>query len=65
MIEVLYLLIFAGVLFFTGVTLFGVMLSIGVSFLFILAFGMFAIFIKMLPWLLMIMLGIWLLKKFA
>lgn len=33
MVEVLYLLIFAGVLFFTGVTLFGVLLSIGLSFL--------------------------------
>ncbi|SJN60108.1 envelope stress response protein PspG [Vibrio ruber] len=63
MVEVLYLLIFAGVLFFTGVTLFGVLLSIGLSFLFVLAFGMFAMFIKMLPWLLLIMLGVWLWKK--
>ncbi|WP_232471960.1 envelope stress response protein PspG [Vibrio gazogenes] len=65
MIELLYLLIFAGVLFFTGVTLFGVMLSIGLSFLFVLAFGMFAMLIKMLPWLLVIVLGIWLFKKYA
>lgn len=40
-------------------------LSIGLSFLFVLAFGMFAMLIKMLPWLLVIVLGIWLFKKYA
>ncbi|SMS03065.1 phage shock protein G [Vibrio mangrovi] len=63
MMEVLFLLIFVGVLFFTGLTVLGVVLSIGLSFLFVLAFGMLAVFLKMLPWLLIIMIGIWLFKK--
>jgi phage shock protein G len=65
MIEILFLFCFAGLLFFTGITVMGILLSVGLSFFFIVVFGMLAVFLKLIPWLLVIVIGIWAVKKFV
>lgn len=65
MFELLFLFVFVGVLFFTGVTVMTVSLAIGVSFLLMFVMGMLGFVLKLLPWLIVIGISVWIYKNYV
>ncbi len=65
MFELLFLFVFLGVLFFTGVTMLTVFLAIGVSFFMMFLMGMLGFALKLLPWIIVIAIGVWLYKNYT
>ncbi|WP_434357169.1 envelope stress response protein PspG [Parasalinivibrio latis] len=63
MAELLFLVGFALMLVVTGVSFLGVALALGVAFVLMLVAGMVGVMFKLLPWLLVIAVGIWLWRK--
>lgn len=64
MFELLFLFVFLGVLFFTGVTMVTVFLAIGISIFMMFLMGMLGFALKLLPWLIVIALGVWFYKNY-
>ncbi|GAL08399.1 probable exported protein YPO0318 [Photobacterium aphoticum] len=54
MVELLFLLAFAGVLFFTGISIVGMALAVAVGFVVMAVAGMIGMVFKLLPWLILI-----------
>lgn len=65
MFELLFLFVFLGVLFFTGVTMVTVFLAIGISIFMMFLMGMLGFALKLLPWLIVIALGVWFYKNYV
>ena len=63
MFELIFLLVFLGVLVFTGVTMMTVFIAVGVSFLMMFLLGMVGFALKLLPWLIVIAIGVWFFKS--
>lgn len=63
MFEFIFLLVFLGMLLFTGVTMVTVFLAIGAAFLVMFLLGMLGFALKLLPWLIVIGLVVWFFKN--
>ncbi|ODP98307.1 MULTISPECIES: envelope stress response protein PspG [Salinivibrio] len=63
MIEILFLIGFAVVLFMTGVSIMGMVLAMLAGFAVMMLAGMIGTLLKLLPWLLVIALVVWLVKR--
>ncbi|MGF1689082.1 envelope stress response protein PspG [Photobacterium japonica] len=63
MIELLFLLAFAGVLFFTGISIMGMALAVAVGFVAMAVAGMIGMVFKLLPWLILIAVVVWLYRS--
>ncbi|UTV27490.1 envelope stress response protein PspG [Photobacterium atrarenae] len=63
MIEFLFLVAFAFVLLFTGVSLVGMAVAVFAGFVVMALVGMLGIVLKLLPWLILIAVGIWLYRR--
>ncbi|GHA66633.1 envelope stress response protein PspG [Photobacterium aphoticum] len=59
MVELLFLLAFAGVLFFTGISIVGMALAVAVGFVVMAVAGMIGMVFKLLPWLILIAVVVW------
>ncbi|OAN19315.1 phage shock protein G [Photobacterium jeanii] len=59
MMEILFLLAFCFVLIFTGVSMLGMVLAIAAGFAVMALIGMLGVMFKLLPWLILIAVGVW------
>ncbi|EEZ01374.1 MULTISPECIES: envelope stress response protein PspG [Vibrio] len=62
MFELIFILVFAATLLVTGITLVSVFGAIALAFLVMALFGMLGIVLKLLPWLVVILVVIWLMR---
>lgn len=62
MFELIFILVFAATLLVTGITLMSVFGAIALAFLIMALFGMLGIVLKLLPWLLVVLVVIWLMR---
>ncbi|TXZ74895.1 envelope stress response protein PspG [Vibrio mimicus] len=62
MFELIFILVFAATLLVTGITLMSVFGAIALAFLIMALFGMLGIVLKLLPWLLVVLVVIWLMS---
>lgn len=62
MLEILFLLSFAFILMFTGVTMISLIAATVVGFVIMLLAGMVGVMFKMLPWIIVIAIGVWFFK---
>lgn len=62
MIEFLFLLAFAFVLVFTGVSIVGMLFAVLIGFVVMALAGMIGMMFKLLPWLILIAVAVWLYK---
>jgi phage shock protein G len=63
MFEFIFLLVFLGVLLFTGVTMLTVFFALGAAFVMMFLLGMLGFALKLLPWLIVIGLVVWFFKN--
>ncbi|PSW29034.1 envelope stress response protein PspG [Photobacterium phosphoreum] len=63
MFEFLFLVAFTLVLIFTGVSLIGVLIAVAVGFAVMAVVGMLGLVFKLLPWIIVIALGIWFFRE--
>ncbi|MDG3084732.1 envelope stress response protein PspG [Vibrio hannami] len=63
MFEFIFLLVFLGMLLFTGISFIAVFGAIAISFLVMFMAGMVGFVFKLLPWLIVIGLGVWFYKS--
>ncbi|NAW57391.1 MULTISPECIES: envelope stress response protein PspG [unclassified Vibrio] len=63
MFELIFVLVFMATLLVTGMTLVSVLGAIALAFVVMLALGMVGIFIKLIPWLIVIGVGYWFFKN--
>ncbi len=63
MFELIFFLSFLGILVFTGITMMSVFFAIGISFVVMLLLGMLGLALKLLPWLVVIGVGVWFFKN--
>ncbi|PSW10484.1 envelope stress response protein PspG [Photobacterium sanctipauli] len=59
MVELLFLIAFAIVLFFSGISMIGMVLAVAAGFVVMAIAGMIGVMFKMLPWLILIAVVIW------
>lgn len=59
MIELLFLMAFAFVLLFTGISVLGMVLAVAAGFAVMAVVGMIGVMFKLLPWLIVIAIGVW------
>ncbi len=64
MSELLFLIVFIAILILTGLTIKGVLLAIVVAAAVLFLLGMVGLAIKLLPWVIVVALGIWFYKKY-
>ncbi|EEX66987.1 envelope stress response protein PspG [Vibrio metoecus] len=62
MFELIFILVFAATLLVTGITLLSVFGAMALAFLIMALFGMLGIVLKLLPWLLIVLLVVWLMR---
>ncbi|ENM5895484.1 envelope stress response protein PspG [Vibrio mimicus] len=62
MFELIFILVFAATLLVTGITLMSVFGAIALAFLIMALFGMLGIVLKLFPWLLVVLVVIWLMR---
>lgn len=62
MFELIFILVFATTLLITGITMLSVFGAIALAFLVMSLFGMLGIVFKLLPWLLVVLVVIWLMR---
>lgn len=60
MLEIFFLIGFVLMLMLTGVSLLGVLAALFAAALFMLVGGIFAVALKLLPWLILAVIGVWL-----
>jgi len=63
MIEFLFLIVFAVVLVFTGISVLGVVLAVMAGFAIMAVAGMIGVVIKLLPWIILIAVVVWFYRK--
>ncbi|MDP4495879.1 envelope stress response protein PspG [Vibrio cholerae] len=65
MFELIFIFVFAATLLVTGITLISVFGAIALAFLIMALFGMLGIVLKLLPWLLVVLVVVWLMRDKA
>lgn len=65
MFELIFILVFAATLLVTGVTLATVIAGVLFSFVVMLLLGMVGVVLKLLPWIIVIALGVWFFKTYV
>jgi phage shock protein G len=65
MFELIFILVFFATLLVTGVTLFTVFAAVAFSVVVMFLLGMVGAIIKLIPWLIVIAIGIWFFKSFV
>ncbi|WP_217535524.1 envelope stress response protein PspG [Vibrio cholerae] len=65
MFELIFIFVFAATLLVTGITLISVFGAIALAFLIMALLGMLGIVLKLLPWLLVVLVVIWLMRDKA
>ncbi|WP_119468812.1 envelope stress response protein PspG [Vibrio cholerae] len=65
MFELIFIFVFAATLLGTGITLMSVFGAMALAFLIMALFGMLGIVLKLLPWLLVVLGGVWLMRDKA
>ncbi|MEZ9340915.1 envelope stress response protein PspG [Vibrio splendidus] len=65
MFELIFVLIFVATLLVTGITFMTVLAATGIALVVMLVLGMMGVVFKLLPWLIVIALGIWFFKNFV
>ncbi|EGQ7642089.1 envelope stress response protein PspG [Vibrio cholerae] len=65
MFELIFIFVFATTLLVTGLTLMSVFGALALAFLIMALFGMLGIVLKLLPWLLVVLVVIWLMRDKA
>lgn len=65
MFELIFIFVFAATLLVTGITLISVFGAMVLAFLIMALFGMLGIVLKLLPWLLVVLVVIWLMRDKA
>ncbi|EII3003473.1 envelope stress response protein PspG [Vibrio cholerae] len=65
MFELIFIFVFAATLLVTGITLISVFGAMALAFLVMALFGMLGIVFKLLPWLLVVLVVIWLMRDKA
>ncbi|HGH6009305.1 TPA: envelope stress response protein PspG [Vibrio cholerae] len=65
MFELIFIFVFAATLLVTGITLISVFGAMALAFLIVALFGMLGIVLKLLPWLLVVLVVIWLMRDKA
>ncbi|MBO1368038.1 envelope stress response protein PspG [Vibrio cholerae] len=65
MFELIFIFVFAATLLVTGITLMSVFGAMALAFLIMALFGMLCIVLKLLPWLLVVLVVIWLMRDKA
>ncbi|ELJ8645805.1 envelope stress response protein PspG [Vibrio cholerae] len=65
MFELIFIFVFAATLLVTGITLMSVFGALALAFLIMALFGMLGIVLKLLPWLLVVLVVIWLMRDKA
>ncbi|OBU15581.1 phage shock protein G [Photobacterium aquimaris] len=63
MFEFLFLVAFTLVLVFTGVSLIGLLIAVAAGFAVMAVVGMLGLVFKLLPWIIVIALGIWFFRE--
>ncbi|EOX1521192.1 envelope stress response protein PspG [Vibrio cholerae] len=65
MFELIFIFVFAATLLVTGITLMSVFGAVALAFLIMALFGMLGIVLKLLPWLLVVLVVVWLMRDKA
>ncbi|ENH9245464.1 envelope stress response protein PspG [Vibrio cholerae] len=65
MFELIFIFVFAATLLVTGLTLMSVFGALALAFLIMALFGMLGIVLKLLPWLLVVLVVVWLMRDKA
>lgn len=65
MFELIFILVFAATLLVTGVTFATVIAGVLFSFVVMLLLGMVGVVLKLLPWIIVIALGVWFFKTYV
>ncbi len=65
MLELIFILVFAATLLVTGVTVMSVLAATGIALVVMFLLGLLGTVLKLLPWLIVIALGIWFFKNFV
>ncbi|MDX1304479.1 envelope stress response protein PspG [Photobacterium sp.] len=63
MIEFLFLIVFAVVLVFTGISMMGVVIAVMAGFAIMAVAGMIGVVFKLLPWIILIAVVVWFYRK--
>ncbi len=63
MFELIFLLVFIATLLVTGMTMMTIFLATGVAFFVMFLLGMIGMVFKLLPWLLLLLIGVWAYKQ--
>ncbi|MDB1122846.1 envelope stress response protein PspG [Vibrio algarum] len=64
MFELLFFIMFVGILFFTGLSMMTVFIALGVTMFVMFLMGMIGFVIKLLPWIIVIAIGVWFYKNY-
>ncbi|HIF9256208.1 TPA: envelope stress response protein PspG [Photobacterium damselae] len=59
MFELLFLLAFTAVLVFTGISVIGILVAVAAGFALMMVAGMLGLVIKLLPWIIVIAIGVY------
>ena len=65
MFELIFVLIFVATLLVTGITFMTVLAATGVALAVMFLLGMMSVVFKLLPWLIVIAIGVWFFKNFV
>ncbi len=63
MAELIFLVVFVAVLMVYGVTLLSICVALGIALAVMLLLGMLGIIFKLLPWLILAAIGVWLFQR--
>ncbi|MBY8027415.1 envelope stress response protein PspG [Vibrio fluvialis] len=64
MIELIFILVFVASLLVTGLTVFGTLVAAAVAFVVLMLLSMLGFAIKLLPWIIVIALGVWVYRHY-
>ncbi|EKO3396935.1 envelope stress response protein PspG [Vibrio fluvialis] len=64
MIELIFILVFVASLLVTGLTVFGTLIAAAVAFVVLMLLSMLGFAIKLLPWIIVIALGVWVYRHY-
>lgn len=65
MFELIFILVFVSTLLVTGLTMMTVFAATAVAFVVMTLLGMIGVVFKLLPWLIVIVLGVWFFKNYV
>lgn len=65
MFELIFLLVFVATLLVTGMTMMTVFVAMVIAFIVMTLLGMIGVMLKLLPWILVIALGVWFFRNFV